>query len=88
VKHSISNNNNPGVGISAGGGCMVIENSMMNNSSYGLKVKDVTTGIAYNVLTANNGNNTIGNPNSQINGNATPNQLFNNLCNGTACNGS
>jgi parallel beta-helix repeat protein len=88
VRHNTASGNT-GVGISVtGSGGSVIENTMMNNTSYGLKVKDTTTGIAFNVLTGNSGNSTPGSPTGQLNGNGTPNELFNNVCNGTACTGS
>ncbi len=88
VQHNTaSSNKSVGISITGSGGS-VIQNTMMNNTSYGLKVKDTTTGIALNVLTGNSGNSTPGSPTGQLNGNGTPNELFNNLCNGTACTGS
>jgi Right handed beta helix region len=87
VTHSnVSANSLIGISIT-GSGSTVVENSVYNNSGFGMQLSDSTTGFARNVFLFNNGNHTVGSlvP-SQLNPTSSGgNQMGSNVCNGVAC---
>jgi hypothetical protein len=86
VRHS-SVSNNAGVGILLNGsGGAAIENIVNNNGGYGLQMSDTSSAFAFNTFLFNDHNTSLGNPNNQVLGTGTANQVGNNLCNDAACN--
>jgi hypothetical protein len=81
---------NTGIGIYVNGkGSTVVGNSVYNNSSYGLALKDISSSFAHNVFMGNDGNPNVGSSvPPQVDpppSGSTQVQIGPNLCNGVAC---
>ncbi len=86
VRHSsVSNNTGIGIFLNGSGGA-AIENIVNSNSGVGLQMYDTSSAFAFNTFLFNDGNVSLGNPNNQVLGTGTANQVGNNLCNDAACN--
>ncbi len=84
---TVSANQSIGI-LLKGSGSMAIENSVKDNTSYGLQMNDTSSGIARNVFLFNHGNHTLGSlvP-SQLNPapSGVASQIGANMCNGNSC---
>lgn len=80
---------NGGVGISiTGSGSTVLQNSVYNNTSFGMEMSDTSSGFAFNVFLGNNGNHTVGSlspPQLSPSPSGVASQMGSNMCNGNAC---
>ena len=80
---------NQGIGILLkGSGSMAVENSMKDNTSFGLQMNDTSSGIARNVFLFNHGNHTIGSlipPQLSPAPSGVASQIGANMCNGNSC---